>query len=403
MAVGLDSAYAWDWSSPGHQKCHGTVDPCGNVGVVCTPDNLGSGGPGGGNGAGGGLTGPIGAPVGPGGHTGCGGGNGGAGPHPESFSPGGCGSQLGPGTGNHLCNGAALGFGEMGSPLFRAWFNNQQSGSGNNMGPKWRTSYHMRLTFPSGTQVTFEDADGTPWSFTKNADGTYAPEAGYHATLTKVPFLGSYIYVLALTSARSFWFDINGRLMLIFEADGNAYDLVTYDNGRLSTVEVYIKNGQSYQATGRKLTFGYDASNRITSLTDPASRQAQFTYDANGHISAVTDPAGAVTGYSYDSNDRITAITRNGHTWSYGYDSNNFVSSVTDPLNHTTTYTYTTDSYGRISSCTITDPNQHATVHTFDSNGRLTRVTDALGHYRSFTHSLSLRAGSMTPTGTASP
>jgi hypothetical protein len=56
--------------------------------------------------------------------------------------------------------GASTGFGDVGGPLFTAWYDSRQSGSGYNMGPKWRTSHHMKLTFPSGTQVTFERQTG---------------------------------------------------------------------------------------------------------------------------------------------------------------------------------------------------------------------------------------------------
>ena len=200
------------------------------------------------------------------------------------------------------------------------WYNSHQDGGGFGLGAKRRSTYHMRLTFPDASTVIFEDANATPWKFTKNVDGSYTPEAGYHAKLVKIPAWS--LYILTLTSGRAFWFNLNGRLGSIFSPDLNAYDAVQYDaNGRLSSIEVFRKNEQgAYEASGHKLTIAYDTSNRITSVTDPASRQASYTYDSTGRLETVTDPASTVTTYGYDTSDRITSITRNNHTWTYGYD-----------------------------------------------------------------------------------
>jgi len=229
-------------------------------------------------------------------------------------------------TGNMALRGAyAIGFIDLGGgPLFTPWYNSQEANN-YNMGSKWRSSYHMRLTFPSSSQVAFEDADGTPRSFTKNADGSYTPEPGYHAKL--VLQLG--VYTLTLTSGRKFVFDITGKLTAVLEPDAIYHDAVSYDaNGRLSSVQV-VGPGVP---PGRTLTLGYDASSRMISVTDFSGRHLQLTYDANGRVSTVTDPVGLVTTYGYDSSDRITSVTRNNHTWSYIYDNNNFVASVTDPV-----------------------------------------------------------------------
>jgi YD repeat-containing protein len=370
MAVGLDSAYAWDWTRSGKCKGPETDDPWDD-------DNLGNG---------------------------CGNG---------ANCPGGVCKQYGSSaytptyvrvqpvitaTGNVALRGAyAIGFIDLGGgPLFTPWYNSQQIGAAFNMGPKWRSSYHMRLTFPSGTLVTFEDADGTPWSFTKNADGTYTPEAGYRAKLTKIAGWG--VYALTLTNGRMFWFNLSGKLLWVFPRDLMGACAVTYDGGgRLSAIEVYIRNSQGgYDPTGRKLTVAYDPNSRIQSVTSPGSRQIGLAYDAAGHLTTITDPAGALTTYGYDSSDRIVSVIVNSHIWFYTYNANNYISSVTDPLNHTTTYAYSTGANGRIATCAVTDPLNHTWFYSFDSDGRLTGITDPLLHSHAFTYDSAWNRTSMT-------
>lgn len=298
--------------------------------------------------------------------------------------------NVNPATGNlAMLGGASVGFPDLGGgPIAAPWSSNQQSTT-YNMGPKWRTTYHMKLTFPSGTKVIFEDADGVTWGFTKNADGSYTPEPGYNAALVKVALWSRYI--LTLPDHRQYWFDMNnGRLVNVFARGGApAFDGVGYDaSGRLSTVEVWIKNSQgTYVPTGRTITYTYNAGGRLSAVTDFAGHTVQYTYDGGGRVATVTDPVGLVTTYGYDSSDRVASVTVNGHTTSYVYNADNLIAAVTDPLNYTTTYAYVKhDNSDQVKTCTITDPNSHVTVQEFNIAGQLIKVTDALGHSESFTY-----------------
>ena len=55
-------------------------------------------------------------------------------------------------------------------------------------------------------------------------------------------------------------------------------------------------------SAGRTITAQLDSSERITSLTDPASRSISYTYDSN-NLASVTDQTGAVTTYTYGDRD----------------------------------------------------------------------------------------------------
>ena len=132
------------------------------------------------------------------------------------------------------------------------------------------------------------------------------------------------------------------------------------------------------------LTYGYDGTGRLASVTDPLNRIWTLTYDGGagaGNLWYVTLPAlnGQLysTWFGYDGNHDITAMQTpashaNGYTATFGYNSDCSLAWAKDPLGSQTTFSYTA------STTTITDPNNHATTHTY-SGGLLLSVTDALG------------------------
>ena len=50
---------------------------------------------------------------------------------------------------------------------------------------------------------------------------------------------------------------------------------------------------------GRTLTFGYDASNRLSTLTGPAGEVYSYAYDSLGRLASVTYPDGRAKTYVY--------------------------------------------------------------------------------------------------------
>ena len=52
---------------------------------------------------------------------------------------------------------------------------------------------------------------------------------------------------------------------------------------------------------GKTITFGYDASSRLTSITDANGHtQLTNTYDAAGNVSSQSDAKGYVTSFAYE-------------------------------------------------------------------------------------------------------
>ena len=67
------------------------------------------------------------------------------------------------------------------------------------------------------------------------------------------------------------YFDGNLRLVQRLFADGRRV-ILAYDGARISSINDEV---------GRSLSFGYDSSNRMTTMTDPAGGVFRYTYEGN--------------------------------------------------------------------------------------------------------------------------
>lgn len=102
--------------------------------------------------------------------------------------------------------------------------------------------------------------------------------------------------------------------------EGNVTTL-EFANGRSMT---FSKSGQLLSKTdknGNAITYGYDANQRLVSISNDFFQSLTLDYNATGRVKAVTDQA--------------------GRTWFYSYSNDGELISVTDPLGHEQTYQYT--------------------------------------------------------------
>lgn len=237
-------------------------------------------------------------------------------------------------------------------------------------------------------------AGPTGWvkQFRSNGSGGYTKPAGVNATLTKH---SDSTYTLTWNKSDDKWkFSSTGYL-----------------------TEQVSKNGQ-------KITFGYDASSRLTTVTDTRSRVTTFGYNANGRLATVTDPASRVHSYGYNTSatgeagagELMTTYTDpagKATTYAYGGTSGTELRSVTDSTGRKTEFTYDGDrriatvkrgilgtdpgyttgyAYNQagtkcpttaIGNTVVTDPRGKKTTYCWDDKGRVDRVFDALGRERS--------------------
>lgn len=145
---------------------------------------------------------------------------------------------------------------------------------------------------------------------------------------------------------------------------------VTPDDGSIADnntyVTTYTYDGTSKrvaslaQSDGTSLTFSYDASGRVTSVTNGISAVTRYAYDVTTGTTTMTDALGVVTTYQYDTSGRLTkiilpAVGGVSATRHFAYDSRSNLVNATDGESNTTVYGY-------------------------DANGNQTLQRDALGN-----------------------
>jgi YD repeat-containing protein len=195
-------------------------------------------------------------------------------------------------------------------------------------GLNWQSTYEDRLVSNTGSGwLEAEDGNGndTSFGFASFSPNTYSivGPANRVGTLTQdVNSANTSVVSFTLTSQ-------NG--------EKRVYDPTT---GLL--VSIADRNGNTTQLT-------YDASNRLVTVTDPASRHLNFTYQSSTSnlVTAVNSDVGISLAYAYDSSGRLTQVTKPDNTTvSFQYDSNNRITAVLDS-NGKVLESHTYDSVGR--------------------------------------------------------
>jgi len=175
-------------------------------------------------------------------------------------------------------------------------------------------------------------------------------------------------------------------------------------------------------SNGNKTTLVRDPSGfAITQIIDPGGRALTLQYDSPqvffGHILRITDPIGRTVQYGYDTSDRLTTVTDvNSGVTTYAYtDPNNpnspttirdarnitYLTNTYDPSGSSrvtqqqtadgaiTRFSYTQANPGISTSpvvlTTVTDPLGNQTIYHFNPSGFLIDVTDALGRKTVYT------------------
>lgn len=174
----------------------------------------------------------------------------------------------------------------------------------------------------------------------------------------------------------------------------------------------------SQDASGRTITYTYDAHGRTATVTDSANRTTNFEYDINGRMIKMLHPPltpGATRAYrlyTYDSRgNNISSTDELGKTWRTSFDTFNRPLSTTDPLDRVTTFIYDANSplnrnpvevvspVGRRTVTTYTQgwsyqpatvtvaygtPEAATTNYAYDVNGKVIKMTDPRGHFTTF-------------------
>jgi RHS repeat-associated protein len=163
-------------------------------------------------------------------------------------------------------------------------------------GQIWTFSYDLR-----GRPVGAVYPGGATCSFSYDEAGNLTKEQ--HSDGTALPFTYDVLGRLASADDISFQYDAEDRLTGC-EQNGHAFSAAYDAGGRLTNV-TYFDN-----ALG--VTYGYDTSNRLVSVTDTQGTVLTFSYDATGHLSGITRNPGIDGTYSYDAAGRLVRIQEDG-------------------------------------------------------------------------------------------
>ncbi len=341
--------------------------------------------------------------------------------------------------------------------------------TGGRLGTGWTSVLDVALQSITATGLTYRAESGEQVAFTKAANGVWSAPPGARLTLAQ----SATGYDLTTADREVYHFATNGALQTVKDRTGQGLTLARESHGWVSkvtdaagqvtnvaynadaskiTVTFPDTRTVAYELTGGKLTrvvgrdggatqYGYDAGNRVTTVTDPTGRVIVTNlYDATTHrVKSQTDAAGKVTDYWWDAatrwadvfdstgyivsenysagnvllrrldalgkteifrydarmnlierQDQAQRITR------YAYDSRDNQISKTTPAGLVTTTTY--DASDQVTS--VTDPLKHVTKNTYTPQGQLATVTNAAGGITKLTYTANGQVATRTtPSG----
>ncbi|WP_226980429.1 RHS repeat-associated core domain-containing protein [Xanthomonas sp. LMG 12459] len=159
-----------------------------------------------------------------------------------------------------------------------------------------------------------------------------------------------------------FGYDGNGNTKTVTDALGHATQNDYDPLNRLA------RTLQDVGGIAAETTFGYDALDNLTKVTDPKGLDTTYAYNGLGDLTKLTSPDTGSTTYTYDSaGNRATQTDARNIKTSYGYDALNRLTQVTYPTTSlNVSYTYD------VSQTTCASGETYAV-------GRLTRMQDGSG------------------------
>lgn len=241
---------------------------------------------------------------------------------------------------------------------------------GTGMGHFWRLSYHRRVIV---------GAEPTPMAYVIHADGDYRDfklAGGTWVGRTDSP--ERLVEQKDAGGTRTGWqysfgsdeagqFDATGRLTSLTNRSGLIQTL-TYDtSGRLAAVA---------DSFGRQLSFTYNLEGMLSAITDPQGHSYVYAYNANGDLASVTHSDQSVRAYLYelsgqtppDARHLLTGIVdENGQRFAtYQYDANGRMSAEWNAGQaNSRAITYTLDGGNEIVAATVTDAMGTARTYSF--------------------------------------
>jgi large repetitive protein len=262
---------------------------------------------------------------------------------------------------------------------------------------------------PMGNRVKYEyDAKGDLTGVTDREGNT----TRYEYDETQAHYLDKIIDPLGRMGVRNEYGD-DGKLKKIFDANGNAVEMLYDPNNSIQKVKDVLGNETVYEhdqrgnvvteidAEGKVTRRSYDASNNvltetiITTESGPQGWTTSYTYDSDGNQLSRTNALGDTEYYTYDARGNLLSTTDAlGNTTRYTYTTKGQLRSKTDATGHITSYRY--DQWGNVIQ--RTEGTNDVTSYEYDNQGNKTKETDALGNITTFEYDANGNATKETKT-----
>jgi len=291
-------------------------------------------------------------------------------------------------------------------------------------GNGWGFTYDIRYGNDTANNKIIQWGDGRDDQYTLIDGGGYKSPSGFFNKFTQYQ-PGKFL--ITEPEGTKYYFDNNfhRKITRLEERNGNFINFV-YTDTLLTSV---VNNA------GQSITFGYNASGLLTSVTDAViapSRTWNYSYDGNGNLLKVTDPLGGTSKYTYlvngpmktmsDKNDntidiiyypdfttseiigcnkrisftydtttKFTVVTdfvppSNNQVTTYGYKVVNGQSWLSSLKSNCCGYNMTFDFDANGNKIKETDANGNITTYTYDSRGNMLTKKDALNQTVSYTY-----------------
>jgi YD repeat-containing protein len=197
-------------------------------------------------------------------------------------------------------------------------------------GFRWASNFEESIYISGNGLLQYLRGDGGIWQFAYNgggADGNhYVPVSPANEAVTLISKQTNWTVQFQNGEQRTF--DLTtGKLLSISDRNGNTIQLSYDASYRLSTVtdaagrhlyfmyaapSTFLVTGISSDF-GVSLSYAYDQLGRLTQVIKPDSTKVSFQYDNNGYITAVLDNNGKVLeSHTYDSAGRGLTSSRAG-------------------------------------------------------------------------------------------
>ncbi len=221
---------------------------------------------------------------------------------------------------------------------------------------------------------TYKGADGQTWQYTYNAAGQLSTVTDPAGDITTYNYdtLGRLSTITNANQQTALTLSYDNADRIATRTDSQGYQLsyqydnldritqITYPDGTTDLYDYTFQSGSNQgnpsmelrkhtDRLGRVTTYGYDADQRLTSVTEPSRGTTQYTYYENGTLKDIIDANGNDTHWTIDIQSRPTSKTyaygtSSAQTERYSYETTlSRLYTVTDALGQVKVLNYDTD------------------------------------------------------------